>query len=66
MGDGDAADPGDLGGPDFAPVVPVVQSSAFGAPPEHRATIILGPGYHGYAVLTRTPPQPDPDPDPPA
>ncbi|MTK01875.1 hypothetical protein [Micromonospora sp. CP22] len=51
MGDGDA-DAGDFGGPDFAPAIPAVESSAFGAPPANRPAIVLGPGYRGQVVLT--------------
>jgi hypothetical protein len=56
MGDGDAADAGDLGGPDFAPAIPAVESSVVGAPPTKPA-IVLGPGYSGHVVLPRTPQQ---------
>ncbi|MGC5029577.1 hypothetical protein [Micromonospora sp. DT229] len=57
MGDGDA-DAGDFGGPDFAPVIPAVESSAFGAPPASRAAIVLGPGFRGHVVLTASDPRP--------
>jgi hypothetical protein len=53
MGDGDAADAGDLGGPDFAPAIPAVESSAVAAPPTNRAAIVLGPGYSGHVTLPR-------------
>ena len=56
MGDGDAADVGDLGGPDFAPAIPAAESSVVGAPPTNPA-IVLGPGYSGHVVLPRTPQQ---------
>lgn len=55
MGDGDAADAGDLGGPDFAPAIPAVESSVVGAPPTNGAAIVLGPGYSGQVLLPRTP-----------
>lgn len=54
MGDGDATDAADLGGPDFAPAMPPVRSSAVGAPPSSPAAIVLGPGYSGHVVLPRT------------
>lgn len=54
MGDGDAADAADLGGPDFAPAIPTVESSVVGAPPTNQA-IVLGPGYSGHVVLLRAP-----------
>ncbi|SCL71262.1 hypothetical protein GA0070606_5666 [Micromonospora citrea] len=64
MGDGDAADAGDVGGPDFAPVTPAVESSAFGAPPANRAAIVPGPGpgYRGRITLPRTAHQAPPPP----
>lgn len=55
MGDGDAADAGDLGGPDFAPAIPAVESSVVGAPPTNGAAIVLGPGYSGQVILPGTP-----------
>lgn len=55
MGDGDAADAGDLGGPDFAPAIPAVESSVVGTPPTNGAAIVLGPGYSGQVLLRRTP-----------
>ncbi|MFI6823113.1 hypothetical protein ACIBJE_19470 [Micromonospora sp. NPDC050187] len=54
MGDGDAADAGDLGGPDFSPAAPAAHSSAVGAPPT-SPVIVLGPGYRGRIVLPRAP-----------
>lgn len=61
MSDGDAADGGDVGGPDFAPAIPAAESSVVGAPPTNRA-IALGRGYSGHVVLTRTPQQVHPLP----
>lgn len=55
MGDGDAADAGDLGGPDFAPAIPAAESSVVGAPPPNGAAIVLGPGYSGQVLLPRAP-----------
>ncbi|MEU6022094.1 hypothetical protein [Micromonospora sp. NPDC047134] len=57
MGDGDA-DAGDFGGPDFAPVTPAVESSAFGAPPTRPAALVLGPGFRGHVVLPASRPRP--------
>ncbi|TDC43293.1 hypothetical protein [Micromonospora sp. KC213] len=52
MGDGEAADVADLGGPDFAPVIPPADSSVVGAPPPDRG-VVLGPGFRGHVVLPR-------------
>ncbi|MGW4500548.1 hypothetical protein ACWENR_18285 [Micromonospora sp. NPDC004336] len=60
MGDGDAGDAGDLGGPDFAPAIPAAESSVVGTPPTNRAVIVPGPGYRGRITLSRRAHQPPP------